>query len=54
MTTDDDQDIAVAEVKTHPDFALTALGLPVNDIMLLRLSSPARYNTFVQPVRLPS
>jgi len=48
------QDIKVAEVKIHPDYKRTASGLAQNDIMLLKLSRPAVYNNFVQPVCLPS
>ena len=44
----------MAEIKVHPDYGLTPIGLAENDIMLLRLSRPAVYNNFVQPVCLPS
>ena len=48
------QDIAVAEIKVHPDYGFTAHTIAENDIMLLKLSRPAVYNDFVQPVCLPS
>ena len=41
-------------MKVHPDYELTGLGLAVNDLMLLKLSRPAVFNDFVQPVCLPS
>ena len=44
----------MAETKIHPDYQLTPLGLAVTDLMLLKLSRPALYNHFVQPVCLPS
>merc|ERR1719411_2418621 len=47
------QDITVAEIKIHPDYRLTSYRLAVNDVMLLKLSSPAIYNDFVRPVCLP-
>ena len=48
------QDIAVADLKIHPDFGRTSIGLADNDIMLVKLSRPAVFNDFVQPVCLPS
>merc|ERR1712061_245921 len=48
------QDIPVAEVKVHPDYKRTRSGLAKNDTMLLKLSRPAVFNTFVQPACLPS
>ena len=48
------QDIKVAEVIIHPDYGLTPHSLAENDIMLVKLSRPAVYNNFVQPVCLPS
>jgi len=48
------QDIKVAEVIIHPDYGLTLHRLAENDIMLVKLSRPAVYNNFVQPVCLPS
>ena len=48
------QDIAVADLKIHPNFGETPHGLVENDIMLVKLSSPAVFNDFVQPVCLPS
>ena len=41
------QDIPVAEARPHPDYNLTARGLAVNDLMLLRLARPALFNQFV-------
>jgi len=50
------QDIPVAEAKPHHDYSAYQDGkrIPVNDIMLLKLSRPAEYNEFVQPLCLPS
>jgi len=48
------QDIPVAEVKIHPQYGKTPVGLAINDIMLLKLSRPVHYNEFVKPVCLPS
>merc|ERR1712154_582150 len=48
------QDIKVAEVIIHPDYGLTLHRLAENDIMLVKLSRPAVYSNFVQPVCLPS
>ena len=48
------QDIAVAEVKIHPDYGKTPIGLAINDIMLLKLSTPVLYNEWVKPICLPS
>ena len=45
------QDIPVAEARPHPDYNLTARGLAVNDLMLLRLARPAVFNQFVSPVQ---
>ena len=47
------QDIKVAEVIIHPDYGLTPHNLAENDIMLVKLSRPAEYNKYVQPVCLP-
>ena len=44
----------VAEVIIHPDYGLTLHRLAENDIMLVKLSRPAVYNNFVQPVCLPA
>ena len=44
----------MAEIKVHPDYGFTAHTIAENDIMLLKLSRPAVYNDFVQPVCLPS
>ena len=46
--------IAVAEVRIHPDYLQFDSGLAENDIMLVKLSRPAVYNDFVHPVCLPS
>ena len=46
--------IAVAEVRIHPDYLQFPSGLAENDIMLVKLSRPAVYNDFVHPVCLPS
>ena len=50
------QDIPVAEAKPHPDYSeyQDRKRIPLNDIMLLKLSRPAEYNEFVQPLCLPS
>jgi len=50
------QDIPVAEAKPHADYSEYQDGrrIPLNDIMLLKLSRPAEYNEFVQPLCLPS
>jgi len=47
------QDIPVAELKIHPDYGKTPIGLAINDIMLVKLSRAAVYNEFVKPVCLP-
>ena len=47
------QDIPVAEVKIHTGYSQTESGFVVNDIMLVKLSRPAEYNKYVQPVCLP-
>ena len=44
----------MAEIKVHPDYGFTSHTIAENDIMLLKLSRPAVYNNFVQPVCLPS
>lgn len=38
---------------THPDFVY-ARGLPLNDVAVIRLSSPLLFNFAVQPLALPS
>ena len=50
------QDIPVAEAKPHPDYSKYQEDkyVALNDIMLLKLSRPAEYNEFVQPLCLPS
>ena len=47
------QDIKVATVRKHPNFRKTKDGIPVDDIMLIKLSKPAVYNRLVKPVCLP-
>ena len=47
------QDIKVATVRKHPNFIIREDGIPVNDIMLIKLSTPAVYNRLVRPVCLP-
>ena len=44
----------MAEVIPHPDYRRVPPGLPLNDVMLLKLSRPAQFNDFVSPVCLPS
>ena len=47
----------MAEIKVHPNYGyygFTPHNIAENDIMLLKLSRPAVYNNFVQPVCLPS
>ena len=48
------KDISVAENRPHPDYNISRIGSATNDIMLLKLSRPAEFNQFVQPVCLPS
>ena len=43
----------MAEVIQHPDYSRTDSGKVVNDIMLLKLSSPVLYSRWVAPVCLP-
>ena len=47
------QDIKVATVWKHPNFTIRKDGIPDNDIMLIKLSTPAVYNRLVRPVCLP-
>ena len=44
----------MAEVKIHPDYGKTEIGLAINDIMLLKLSKPVEYNDYARPICLPS
>ena len=46
----------MSEAKAHPEYIQNQQdsGVALNDIMLLKLSRPAEYNDFVQPVCLPS
>lgn len=48
------QDIPVSEIINHPQYQKTVHGLAINDIMLLKLSKPADFHTYVQPVCLPN
>jgi len=47
------QEIKVARVITHPEYNRTVNGLAINDVMLLKLSKVAEFNTYVQPICLP-
>jgi len=47
------QDIKVDRVINHPEYSKTIHGLAINDIMLLKLSKPAEFSLFVQPICLP-
>ena len=44
----------MAEVIPHPDYRRVPPGMPLNDVMLLKLTRPAQFNDFVSPVCLPS
>ncbi|KAL1463555.1 hypothetical protein WDU94_015296 [Cyamophila willieti] len=46
------QDINIAEVMVHNDYSLSRFSVK-NDIALIRLETPAKLNSFVQPVCLP-
>ena len=48
------EEISVAEVKPHEDFNDSQKELPLNDIMLVKLSRPVEYDYFTRPVCLPS
>ena len=48
------EDIRVDKVIIHPKYGtLSPSGLPINDVMLVKLSQPVEYNTWVRPVCLP-
>merc|ERR1719410_479046 len=48
------QDIPVARSIPHPRYSRTESGLPINDIMLLKLSRPVVYDVSTFPVCLPN
>ena len=47
------KDIPVEKVIIHPEYGVSELGLAINDVMLVKLSKPVEYNTWVRPVCLP-
>lgn len=47
------KDIRVDKVIIHPEYGISSSGLALNDIMLIKLSQPVEYNTWVRPVCLP-
>merc|ERR1711988_383897 len=49
-----EEEISVAEVKRHENFNDSQKELPLNDIMLVKLSRPVEYDYFTRPVCLPS
>ena len=44
----------MAQVTIHPDYATTASGLAVHDLMLVKLARPAVLSSWVRPLRLPA
>lgn len=53
VCSDPHQDIRVAKSLTNPQYKKTIHGLAINDIMLLKLESPAQFNKYVSPICLP-
>ena len=47
------KDIRVDKVIIHPEYEISEIGLAINDVMLVKLSQPVEYNTWVRPVCLP-
>ena len=47
------KDIRVDKVIKHPEYGRSPSGVAINDVMLLKLSRPVEYNTWVRPVCLP-
>ena len=47
------KDIRVDKVIRHPKYGSSQSRLAINDVMLLKLSRPVEYNTWVRPVCLP-
>ena len=47
------KDIRVDKVIIHPEYEINQIGLAINDVMLVKLSQPVEYNTWVRPVCLP-
>ena len=41
------------KVIKHPEYGRSRSGVAINDVMLLKLSQPVEYNTWVRPVCLP-
>ena len=44
----------MAQVTVHPDYATTASGLAVHDLMLVKLARPAVLSSWVRPLCLPA
>ena len=51
---DKPQDILPELILRHPRYRISrSTGIPVNDIMLVRLENPVKYSEFIKPVCLP-